>query len=151
MGKGKGTDHGLYVSSTAPAGGSETDITQYDLVGFGKDLGLSIDRDMIETSDKDTGSDSTFVGGRRTQEISQTVNGDKTDGGDAGQETILDALQDTAGDVVYFLITDNVAGNKAWWGKFIPSSGEWTFPDEDLVEIDLTLQITGAVTVEAAP
>lgn len=150
MGKGKGTDHGLYVSDTAPAGGSEGDITEYDLVGFGKDLGYSIDRDMIETSDKDTGSDSTYVGGRRTQEITQTVNGDKTDGGDAGQETILDKINDTAGDVVYFLITDNVSGNKEWYGQAIPSAAEWSFPDEELVELDLTLQITGGVTVQAS-
>jgi len=151
MGKGKGTDHGLYVSSTQPASGNEGDVAEYDLVGFGKDLSLSTDRNMIETSDKDTGSDSTFVAGRRSEEISHTVNGDKTEGADPGQDTLLTALRDTAGDAVYFLITDNVTGNRQWYGKLIPSSGEWTFPDEDLVEIDLTLQITGAVTTQAAP
>lgn len=150
MGKDKGTDFGLYVNSSDPGSGYG-DITNYDLVGFGQDLGLSIDRDMIESSDKDEGDDATFVGGRRTQEITHTVNGDITDGNDVGQDTILSALNDSTGAKVWFLITDNVSGNIQWYGTFIPANAEWTFPDQGMVEIDLTLQITGAVTKQATP
>lgn len=151
MGKGIGNGFGLYVSAEAPTNGSEGDISEYDLVGFDKDLNFPTSRNMIDASDKDSGGDSEFKPGRRTRTVDGTFNWDEVFDNDAGQKVLKDSVDaDTESDaLLYFLITDNVTGNEQTYGQGYCSSFDRSFPDEGMTEISATIQVDGAVTTQA--
>lgn len=150
MSKGKGNGTGLYLTQTDPSAGPG-DITNYDLVGFSKNLSYPSSRNMIDASDKDSDSDSEFEPGRRSRTIDGTFNYDLADGGDTGQghaKTSFEADSESAAKL-YWLITDNVTGNIQHYGEGYCSNHEISYPDEGMAEVSLTIQVTGAVTDQA--
>lgn len=144
MAKDIGNGFGLYVSATSP--GTPEDIGEYNLVGFATGLSLSNSRNMIDASNKDSGADSEFESGRRTKEVSGTFYADVEDGANAGQDALKTAIDDSSGASIWWLITDNVTGHTQHYGEAKPSQFDLDFPDEGMVEIDATLQVTGSVT-----
>lgn len=144
MSKDIGNGFGLYVSASNPT--TPEDISEYDLVGFSTGLSKSNSRNMIDASNKDSGADSEFESGRRTQEISGTFYADVEDGGNAGQETIQTAINDSSGSSIWWLITDNVTGHVQYHGESKPSQFDLDWPDEGMVQVDATLQVTGPQT-----
>jgi hypothetical protein len=144
MSKDIGNAFGLYTAATEPT--TPEDIAEYNLVGFATALSYSNSRNMIDASNKDSGADSEFESGRRTKEVSGTFYADVADGGNAGQEVIETAINDAVGDSVWWLITDNVTGNVQHYGEAKPSQFDLDYPDEGMVEIDTTLQVTGPAT-----
>lgn len=144
MSKEIGNGYGLYVSATDPTNPAE--ISEYDLVGFATALTYTNSRNMIDASNKDSGADSEFESGRRTKEVSGTFYADVADGGNAGQETLQTAIDDSSGSSVWWLISDNVTGNTQHHGESKPSQFDIDYPDEGMVEVDATLQVTGPTT-----
>lgn len=144
MSKDIGNGFGLYVASTEPT--TPENISEYDLVGFSTGLSLSNSRNMIDASNKDSGADSEYESGRRTKELTGTFYADVADGGNAGQETIETAQEDASGASVWWLITDNVTGHSQRHGEAKPSQFDLDYPDEGMVEVDVTLQVTGPTT-----
>ena len=144
MSKDIGNGFGLYVSDTSPS--TPEDIGEYDLVGFSTALSLANSRNMIDASNKDSGSDSEYESGRRTKEISSTFYADVEDGSNAGQEAIETAIDDSDGSSIYWLITDNVTNHVQHYGEAKPSQFDLDYPDEGMVEIDCTLQVDGPTT-----
>lgn len=151
MSKKIGNGYALYVTATDPSGG-EGDIGSYDVVGFAKDHNFSRSRNMIDASDKDSGADSEFKPGRRTQTLDGTTNRDVADGNDAGQEALEAAYEADTEDasLLYFLLTNNVVGDTEYYGKAFVSQLDVSFPDEGMIETSFTFQCTDVVTRQAA-
>lgn len=147
MAKEIGNGYGLYLTDASPT--TPEDISEYDLVGFATGLTLSNSRNQIDASNKDSGADSEFESGRRTQEITGTFYRDVSDGGNAGQEHIETQINDSSGSSVWWLITDNVTGHVQHYGEAKPSQFDLDFPDEGMIAVDATLQVTGSVTRDA--
>lgn len=147
MGKNIGNGYGLYTSTTEPT--SPKDIAEYDLVGFATDLSLSRSRNQIESSNKDSGADAEYEAGRRDQQVSGTFFGDIVHGNDAGQDNIETVFEDSAGDPIYWLITDNITGHVQYYGQANPSQFDLSFPDEGMVQVEATLQVDGGMTRDA--
>lgn len=155
MPKDQGQDYALYVSKTAPADGSKGDPSEYDLVGFAAENSISIDRELIEAANKESGGDMEYVSGRRTPTIEGTFHLDVQYGNNAGQQAILDELNkdsssDDSADELYFLLTDNVTGHTQFYGVCLTETAEVTMPDQDMIELSTTLQVQNGVTIEAA-
>lgn len=137
----------MYVSGTQPA--TPGDIGEYDVAGFSTNLSFSRTRNMVDASNKDSGDDSEFEAGRRTSTITGTFFADITDDADAGQAAIETAINDADGNLVYWLITDNILGNRQYHGSALPSQFDLSWPDEGMVQIEVTLQVTGSFATEA--
>jgi hypothetical protein len=151
MPKDQGQDYALYATTSEPSSGGKGDPTNYDLVGFATENSISIDRELIEAANKESGGDMEYVTGRRTPTIEGTFMLDVQDGNDTGQETLLDNIQDDTDSTVYFLLTDNVTGHTQFYGECLTESAEVTMPDQDMIELSATLQVQGGVTIQAAP
>lgn len=147
MGKDVGNGYGLYTATSEPS--NPEDISEYDLTGFGSDLNLSRSRNMIESSNKDSGADSEYEAGRRDQQLSGTFFLDTEHDNDAGQANLEDRFEDSSGDPVYWLISDNVTGHVQYYGEGLPSQFDLSFPDEGMVQVDVTLQVSGGMTRDA--
>lgn len=147
MGKDIGNGYGLYTSTTEPS--TPQDIGEYDLAGFGTDLNLSRSRNQIDASNKDSGADSEYEAGRRDEQVSGTFFKDITHDNDAGQANIEDQLEDASGGSLWWLISDNVTDHVQYYGEAKPSQFDISFPDEGMVQIDVTLQVTGGSTRDA--
>lgn len=149
MAKGKGEDYSLYLSEDDPTP-NEDQINQYDLIGFAQEHNLDFSRDLIEAADKDTGGDMEYIAGRREQTIDGTFHLDKEYANDSGQESLWNNIQETtSNDHVWFLLTDNVTGNQQYYGKVLVEEMSVSFPDQDMIEIDATLQVTGGLSRNA--
>lgn len=147
MPKDQGQDYALYLADSAPS--DRTTPTGYDLVGFATENSISIDRELIEAANKDSGGDMEYVTGRRTPTIEGTFHLDVEDGADAGQQSILTEIQRDATDVLNFLLSDNVSGHIQFYGECLTESVEITMPDQDMIELSTTLQVQGGVTIGA--
>lgn len=146
MSKNVGNDYGLYLVTAEPT--AKSDIDEYDLVGFATELQFTRSRNMIDASNKDSGEDSEFIAGRRTSEISSTFYADETHENDAGQAALEQALESKEG-TLYWLITNNELGSVQYYGEAKPSQFDLSMPDEGMIAVECTLQVTGAVTREA--
>ena len=155
MPKDQGQDYALYASKAAPTDGAEGDPTEYDgLVGFATENSISVDRELIEAANKESGGDMEHVTGRRTPTIEGTFFLDVQYDNDAGQQAILDELNKDPGDSasteqIYFLLTDNVTGHVQFYGVCLTETAEITMPDQDMIELSVTLQVQNGVTIEA--
>jgi hypothetical protein len=149
MPKDQGTDYGLYLAQSQP--GDVSTIAGYNLVGFATEHSLNFDKNLIESADKDTSGDMTYVSGRRTPTVEGTFHLDVQEGNDAGQQDIYENIQKDTNSRLYFLLTDDVAGHLQFYGECYTESMELTFPDQDMIELSATLQVHGGVTIEAAP
>ena len=142
MPKFNGTLMALYVSLTAP--GNPQSIAGYSRVGYTKDLKLPRSRAEIDTSDKDTGLDSGVVGGRRSANMSATINL-LDDNSDAGQQKIEQAYASERGEI-WFLATQNVAGRKQYWGKAVVTQCDLDFPEEQLARMAFGAKVDGVLS-----
>lgn len=145
MGKGQGNDWRLRVSDTAPSADFDPADTVWDLVGFETDAGISLSKDLIESADKNQPYNSTYVSGRRDSEVSVTVFAEEQHSAtDEGQETLWTTF--LADDqTLYFLLSNDVSGDQALQAEAYVSDLEFTATDNEMVEIDTSLQVTGAV------
>jgi hypothetical protein len=155
MPKDIGQDFAVYLSGSSPTSGSEGSTGEYDLVGFSTEDSLNIDRDLIESADKgdSTGPDTdmTYVAARRTSTVEATVHKDTQYGSNAGQQLVLDNINGaSANDDVWFLLTDDVAGHIQFYGKGKIENAELTLGDQEMIEMSLTLQVDGSLTIQAA-
>jgi hypothetical protein len=149
MGKDQGTDYALYLSDDDPGSNNYGSINQYEIVGFATENSLNFDKNLIESADKDTSGDMTYVSGRRTPTVEGTFHLDVQQGNDAGQQNIFNNIQKDTNERLFFLLTDNVVGNLQFYGECYTESMELTFPDQDMIELSATLQVHGGVTIDA--
>lgn len=136
-----GRDYKLWVASSAPGSGAlESNYTQ-----VGKLISVSVEtsRNAIETSSKDDGDDSAFIGGRRNTVINGSAIYDHTD--DAGQAIIAGA-RDSASGSIWFLVTPSNASDNEFYGAAVVTSVNYGFDDEAASTIDFSFQVTGALT-----
>ena len=149
MPKDQGSDFALYLSPDDPGDGNRGKISQYDLVGFATENSLSFDRNLVESADKETGGDMTYVTGRRTQTVEGTFHFDVQEGNDSGQKDIYENIQQNSNERMWFLLTDNVTGHVQFYGQCFTESMEVSFPDQDMIELSATLQVHEGVTIQA--
>lgn len=149
MPKDQGTDYALYLSDDDPGTGNYGSISQYVLVGFATENSISIDKNLVESADKSTDGDMTYVSGRRTPTIEGTFHLDVQQGNDSGQQNIFDNIQKDSNERLFFLLTDNVTGHLQFYGEAFTENMEITFPDQDMIELSATLQVHGGVTIDA--
>jgi len=99
-------------------------------------------RAALETSTKDDGDESTFIGGRRNSTINGTAYFDRTE--DTGQ-AVLQAAFESATGIIYFLITTDTAGDEEFYGSGVLTSKNISFPDESIMQLDFSIQVSGAL------
>lgn len=147
MAKGKGEDYLLYLSEDDPGSNNYQDVNEYDLIGCALEHNLAFSRDLIEAANKDTAGDMEYIPGRREQTIEGTFHLDREYAKDSGQESLWNNIQEnTTEDHVWFLLTDNITGNQEYWGKALVEDLDVSFPDQDMIEIDATLQVDGGLS-----
>lgn len=148
MAKGKGEAYDLYVAETEPT--EPSTATGYNLVGFALDQNFNASRDLIEAADKETGGDQEYIPGRRSQTIEGTFHLDSSYQNDAGQNVLWKNSQgSTTEQEIYFLLTGK-SGDQQFRGKGLVEELDITFPDQDMIEISLTMQIEDGFVREAA-
>lgn len=149
MSKDIGQDYGLYLADSAPTDTSNT--TGYNLVGFATEHSINIDRDLVEAANKDSGGDMEYVVGRRTTTIEGTFYLETAHADDPGQDDIFTEIQRDTTDTLYFLLSDNVSNHVQFVGEALTESAEVTMGDQEMIELSVTLQVQGSVTIESAP
>mgnify|MGYP000058847816 CR=1 FL=1 len=109
---------------------------------------LNYDRNEIETSSKDSGEDSEFIGGRSNWAIDVTCRLDPAD--TAGQGDVeADALTH-ATDTYTFGKETPATGDVSYSGTAFPTNVSVQADDEGAAEISFTLRGTGALTRSVA-
>lgn len=139
-----GRDFLLYAATTAP--GTASAASGYTLVGGIRNVSISRARNAAETSSKDDGDESTFIGLRRNNTVSFDGVWDHTE--DAGY-TILSNAYEADNGLVYFLVTSTTNGDTEFYGSGILTQLDVAFPDEDISTFTGAIQVSGALT-EAA-
>lgn len=149
MPKDQGTDYALYLSDDDPGANGYGKISQYEIVGFATENSISFDKELVESADKQTSGDMTYVSGRRTPTVEGTFHLDVSEGNDAGQQNIYQNIQKDTNERLFFLLTDNVTGHIQFYGECYTESMEITMNDQEMIELSATLQVHGGVTIEA--
>lgn len=136
-----GRDLLLYASVSSP--GTASAASSYTLVGLATEHNLNRSRGAIDVSTKDSGDDSTFIGGRRNQTV--TVSGvfDHTE--DNGY-TVLSNAYESASGTVYWLLTSTTNGDTEWYGSGVITDLSLSFGDEAASTYSATIQCSGTVT-----
>lgn len=145
MAKTQGHDWRLYVGSSAPGTDFDSGDAVWDLVGFSTDTNLNPTKELIESADKDSAYESTYVAARRDATVSETVFSEATHSAtDEGQELLWTSYNsdDTS---IYFLVSDGVTGNEAFQGQAYVEDLDKSMSDQEMTELDVSLQVTGGV------
>jgi hypothetical protein len=136
-GEKNGTDIGIYIGS--------------DLVMAGQSLSWSNSRNAIETSNKDEGTNSTFIKGRKSGTLSAsglyidaTVTGYSYD-------DIYDEYASDSSTLPTFKWqeTTPTTGHKYYSASGIITSLEADYPDDDATTYSMEVQLSGAITQTA--
>jgi len=133
----------LYVATTAPSAASSASDAAYSLVGLQRNLSFSRSRNAIDTSTKDDGDNSTYIGGRKNQTMTFDCIFDHTE--DAGYTKLSDAYESESG-LVFFLATSTTTGDTEWHGSGVITDLSPSFPDEDVSTFTASIQISGTLT-----
>jgi predicted secreted protein len=112
------------------------------LLGYTKDASVSVSKNIIDTSNKDSGAWSTSLGGRNSFTISGSalLRYDATKG---AAEMFADIV---AGTELAVKVTNSNTGDNEFAGTVIVNSWEISFPDDDVVEYSFEMTGTGAAT-----
>lgn len=136
-----GRDFLLYASTTAPSPAATA--SEYTLVGGIRNVDIQRARNAAETSSKDDGDESTFIGLRRNNTLSFDGVWDHTE--DAGYTVLSDTYESDSG-LVYFLATSTTTGDTEFHGSGILTQLDLSFPDEDISTYSAGIQVSGALT-----
>lgn len=146
MSKGVGNSHGLYLANSEPS--TPYDPADYEQLGFSTDLSFPRALNLIDASDKDSEKDSEYRAGRRNRTVEGTVFRNVAYQDDAGQQ-ILEAKYNATAPRLWWLITDIIDGNALHYGEGFVSQADVALPDEGIIEMSVTIQVTGIVTRDA--
>lgn len=151
MPKDQGQAYALYLSDTLDDSADPSLASNYSLVGFATENSISIDRELIEAANKESGADMEYVTGRRTPTVEGTFFLDVEKGSDQGQDLLMTEVQRDATDVLNFLLTDDISGHIQFYGDCLTETLEVTMPDQDMIELSATLQVQSGVTIGSTP
>lgn len=142
----QGQDYRLYVASSAPATDFDPQDAVWDLVGFSTDTGMTLGKDLIETSNKSTAYDETHIAGRRSGEGSETVYAETEHAASSEGQELLWTSYNSDDQSIYFLISNDVSGDFALQGQVYVSEIDFTATDQEIVELDISYTVTGGVS-----
>jgi len=131
----------LYATTTSPS--TATDASDYTLVGLVTETNLNRSRSAIDVSTKDSGSNSTFIAGRRNETVSASGIFDHTE--DAGYTALSDAYEADNG-TIYLLVSSTTNGDTEWHGTCIITDLSLSFGDDAASTFSMSAQVTGALT-----
>jgi len=141
-----GRDYLLYVGTTAPSNAAFANDANYSKVGLLVNLQFSRTANAIEKSNKDDGRYTSWLPGRRIENVSGTAIFDHTE--DTGQAVFQTAF-DSASGTIYWLITTVNSGDEEFYGSGILTNYTVTFNDEEPSTIEFEIQSSGASTQAA--
>lgn len=151
MAKDQGQNYSLYLTDDLGDSADPKLASNYELVGFATENSISIDRELIEAANKDSGADMEYVTGRRTPTVEGTFFMDVEKGTDNGQDLVMTEVQRDATDVLNFLLSDDISGHIQFFGDCLTETLEVTMPDQDMIELSATLQVQNGVTIGSTP
>ena len=133
----------LYVTTTEPVGESAKRLpSNYTQVGLVKSDNIGLSVNMIDANDKDVGIYNEVIPGRITGQIS--ISGNRPKDGNAGQLIIRNAL--IAESLLYWLKSDNTAGDEAVHGTAYVDNYEEGSDDETVRSFTLSMTTQGQFT-----
>ena len=143
MSMGNGRLYALYLASAAPSVGHSSADAAYAACGLITSLSLAEAINAIDVSNKDSGNNSEFLGGRSQWTINVSARFDLA--GDTGQSKVTTAAESTSRNI-WFLITTDTASDLEFYGKAVLTGREYSFGDEESCEISFSMNVTGALT-----
>jgi predicted secreted protein len=108
---------------------------------------FSLERETIETTSKDDGTDATFIPGKKSATLS--VEGYVDPAATQNFDSLYDLYE--ADNTFSFRFTDNVSGNQEYTGTCFFTSLERSGGQNEAETFSGELQITGSVTKQAVP
>lgn len=102
----------------------------------------NLKRDLIETTNKDTSGNATFIPGKFSATYSAELL--HAEGATNGYSTLFGAL--TGKTTLSLDITSGVTGDKHYTCSALVADLKRTAPTEDRTGVSVTLQVTGAIT-----
>ena len=155
MATGTGEQYTLWLGRAAAAPTTPTDpenaANLHEIGELPDSFDFGATRALIEERDRNSPGQRLLHGGDHTEDISCNVTLDRTM--NAAFDDYNGALRSTtqgvgtAGNIVYFGISNNVSGDMVIHGQAMPSQVSMTFPRQNMVTVSLAMGINGIATV----
>jgi len=132
-----------YFATAAPTLGHSTADAAYTVAAYLVSLSISSSVNAIDISNKDSGENSEYLGGRRSTSFTATMRFKTAE--DGGQGKFVAAFE-SATKELWFLFSSDVAGDEEYYGKAILTSYDVNLDDESAIEVSISANVTGALT-----
>ncbi len=138
-----GTDFVLYIGSTEPTAAAEANDAAYTKLGLNVNLAINGTANDIEKSNKDDGTNTSWMAGRKIETISGSFIFDHTE--DAGQ-AVLQAVWESASRAIWWLITTVNSGDEEFYGTGVLTGRSFSFNDQEPSSGEFEIRVSGGIT-----
>ena len=141
-----GTDYVIYVASAAPSAAAEANDAAYAKLGLNVNLFINGSANDIEKSNKDDGTNTSWLAGRKVETISGSFIFDHTE--DSGQAK-LQTVWESASRAIWFLVTTVTSGDEEFYGTGVLTGRSLSFNDQEPSTGEFEIRVSGGITQAA--